>query len=104
MSSDNQDANQLIIESVPLGGMTRRLIDPHQATQIRAKIALALGMDDEELAKKLAHFQRNGYPLDAYEQVREYDIPIANFGAEGPQLPRDDMPIITGDMPIAQES
>ena len=81
MSSDNQDANQLIIESVPLAGMTRRLIDPHQATQIRAKIALALGMEDEELAFRLAQFQRTG-------QVWR----------------RDTMPIITGDMPIAQES
>ena len=60
MSSDNQDANQLIIESVPLAGMTRRLIDPHQATQIRAKIALALGMEDDDLAARLAYFQRTG--------------------------------------------
>ena len=78
--SDNEDANKLIIESVPLGGMTRRLIDPNQATQIRAKIALALGMEDEELAAKLAHFQRTLIPLDAYEQVKKYDIPIATFG------------------------
>lgn len=61
--SDNQDANQLIIESVPLAGMTRRLIDNHQATQIRAKIAQALGLEDEELAKRLAHFQRTGQLL-----------------------------------------
>ena len=62
MPSDNQDANQLIIESVPLAGMTQPLIDQHQATKIRAKIALALGMEDDELAARLAHFQRNGCP------------------------------------------
>ena len=60
MSSDNEDANKLIIESVPLAGMTKPLIDQHQATKIRCIIALALGMEDEDLAKKLAHFQRTG--------------------------------------------
>ena len=70
--TDNQDANQLIIESVPLAGMTRRLIDPNQATQIRAKIALALGMEDEVLAARLAYFQRTG---DAW---RETFPPVTN--------------------------
>ena len=57
---NNKDANQFIIESVPLAGMTRPLIDPHQATRIRCKIAQALGLEDEELAARLAHFQRTG--------------------------------------------
>lgn len=58
MSNNNKDANQFIIDSVPLAGMTRPLIDPHQATRIRCRIAQALGMEDEELAARLAHFQR----------------------------------------------
>jgi hypothetical protein len=65
--SDNQDANQLIINSVPLAGMPKPLIDQHQATKIRCMIALALGMEDEVLAARLAYFQRTG---DVWREVR----------------------------------
>lgn len=56
--SDYVLANTLIIESIPLAGMTKRLIDPHQATRIRATIAEALGLEDSALAARLAHFYR----------------------------------------------
>ena len=58
--TDNQDANQLIIESVPLAGMPRRLIDPNQATLIRAKIAQALGMEDEDSGRQAGAFPTHG--------------------------------------------
>ena len=76
MSSDNEDANRLIIESIPLAGMAKPLIDQHQATKIRAKIALALGMEDEELALRLAYFQRNGCPtFEAFHGLPGLTIP-----------------------------
>jgi len=60
-NADNfKDANTLIIESVPLAGMTVRLIDQYQASRIRARAALALGMEDEDFAARLAHFHRTG--------------------------------------------
>jgi hypothetical protein len=58
MDDDFTDANQLIIEAVPMGGRPRRLLDQYMAAQIRNKIALALGLEDEALATKLAQFQR----------------------------------------------
>ena len=58
--SDCSDANKLIIESVPLDGRSIRLLDQRKAAQIRIKMAEALGLEDEDLAMRLAHFQRTG--------------------------------------------
>ena len=67
--TDNEDANKLIIESVPLAGMTKPLIDQHQATKIRCMMALALGLEDEELAYMLAQYQRTGKAVNIMEML-----------------------------------
>ena len=60
--NDKRDANLLIIAAIPLGncGMTSPLINQPNATKIRVKIAEALGLTDEELSAKIAHFYRTG--------------------------------------------
>lgn len=60
-SDDYRDANRLIIEAVPaLVGSVKRLLEPYQAMHIRGQIAKALGMEDDDLASRLAHFKRTG--------------------------------------------
>ena len=58
--NDKHDANQYIIDSIPLGnfGMTSPLINQPNATKIRFRLAAALGMSDEELSAKLADYYR----------------------------------------------
>ena len=58
--NDKHDANQYIIDSIPPGvfGQSRPHLDQAKATNIRDKIAIALGMTDEELSAKLADYYR----------------------------------------------
>ena len=58
--NDKHDANQYIIDSIPLGnfGMTSPLINQPNATKIRFRLAAALGLSDEELSAKLADYYR----------------------------------------------
>ena len=71
MSDDFTDANQLIIDAVPMGGRPRRLLDQYMAAQIRTHIALALGMEDAVLAAILAEFQRADAARRASEEFAE---------------------------------
>ena len=71
MSDEFSDANQLIIDAVPMGGRPRRLLDQYMAAQIRCKIALALGMEDAALVAILAEFQRTEAARRASEEFAE---------------------------------